>query len=141
METENLLGMLFGQMNAPQQLRFKQAIVAQTIHYVSQRLPVAAQDQGERGLIALANQWITQPTTESDDALKAVSSQSVAGQEYASHFLAPVQAASAVNGYEAVIYALIAAGEWQVAGAKQWQMAAAWDILADRTPPPFEVDF
>jgi hypothetical protein len=41
METENLLAMLFGQMNEQQQLRFKQAIVAQTVFYVSQRLPVA----------------------------------------------------------------------------------------------------
>jgi hypothetical protein len=131
METENILAMLHGQMNDQQQLRFKQAIVTQTIHYVSQRLPLADQDQGERSLIALANQWIAQPTAENVDKAAAASG----GQDY---FLAPARAAAAATGYEAISYALLAAGEFQHAEAKQWQKAAAWDILADRKLPPIE---
>jgi hypothetical protein len=131
METENILAMLYGQMNDQQQLRFKQAIVTQTIHYVSQRLPLADQDQGERSFIALAHQWIAQPTTEHAEQAAAASSD----KEY---FLAPAQAAAAATGYEAIPYALLAAGEFQHVEAKQWQKAAAWDILADRKLPPIE---
>jgi hypothetical protein len=130
METENLLEMLFGQMNDQQQLRFKQAIVTQTIHYVSQRLPEVDRDNGERRWIALAQEWLDRPTTE-NAAKAAVNSDS---HDY---FHTPAQAAAA-TGYEATTYALQAAGEFQQAEAQQWQKAAAWDILADRNPPPIE---
>jgi hypothetical protein len=138
METENILGMLFGQMDERQQLCFKQAIVAQTIHYVSQRLPVADRDQGERSFVALANKWITAPTQENVD--RAASSIDKV-KDCSDYFLSPVQAAGAETGYAAIIYALTAAGEFQLTEAKQWQLATAWDILADRNPPPFEQDF
>jgi hypothetical protein len=143
METENLLAMLFGQMNDQQQLRFKQAIVAQTVFYISQRLPVADQDQGERSFIALANQWLAEPTPENaSKALMATdvdrANSKIVTSEIRDHFLTPAAAAGAENGYEAVKYALIAGGDFQVTEAKQWQMATAWDILADRTPPSVE---
>jgi hypothetical protein len=140
METENLLAMLFGQMTGQQQLHFKQAIVAQTVFYVSQRLPVADQDQGERSFITLANQWLSEPTTENaEQAMTATAIDKVAsGNHVSEYFLTPAEAAGAENGYEAVKYALRAGGDFQVVEAKQWQMATAWDILADRTPPSVE---
>ncbi len=140
METENLLEMLFGQMNEQQQLLFKQAIVAQTIFYVSQRLPIANQDQGERSFIALANQWLATPTPE--QAEQAATASDRMGSEVPNatfdYFAAPAEAAGAKNGYEAIKYALKAGGDFQAAEAKQWQMATAWDILSDRTPPSVE---
>jgi hypothetical protein len=143
METDNLLEMLFRQMNEQQQLRFKQAIVAQTVFYVSQRLPVADQDEGERSFIALANQWLATPTPENaDKALNATAFDRVDGgvrnHDISDYFLTPAAAAGAENGYEAVKYALKAGGDFQVAEAKQWQMATAWDLLSDRTPPSVE---
>jgi hypothetical protein len=143
METENLLEMLFGQMNEQQQLRFKQAIVAQTVFYVSQRLPVADLDNGERSFIELANKWIAEPTAKNAEqaALAAVLDR-VDGEvrhfEMGEYFLTPAEAAGAESGYDAVHHALKAAGDFQVTEAKQWQMATAWDILSDRTPPSVE---
>jgi hypothetical protein len=143
METENLLEMLFGQMNEQQQLRFKQAIVAQTVFYVSQRLPVEDQDEGECSFIALANQWLAAPTPENaEKAMTATIFDRVDGgvrnHDMSNYFLAPAEAAGAENGYEAVKYALKAGGDFQATEAKQWQMATAWDILSDRTPPSVE---
>ncbi len=143
METENLLAMLFGQMTGQQQLHFKQAIVAQTVFYVSQRLPVAEKDEGERSFIALANQWLSEPTTENaQKAMTATAFDGVDGgvrnHDMSDYFLIPAEAAGAENGYEAVKYALKAGGDFQMVEAKQWQMATAWDILADRTPPSVE---
>ncbi len=143
MEAENILEMLFGQMDEQQKIRFKQAIVAQTVFYVSQQLPVEDQDRGERSFIALANQWLTAPTSE--NAAKAVTAIAfdrvdggVRNHDVSDYFLTPAQAAGAENGYEAVKHALKAGGDFQVAEAKQWQMATAWDILSDRTPPSVE---
>ena len=138
METENLLAMLFGQMNEQQQLRFKQAIVAQTVFYVSQRLPAADQDQGERDFVALANQWLAEPSAENAEKARATIVADRSNSAIKDHFFTPAEAAGAENGYEAVKYALIAGGDFQMAEAKQWQMATAWDILADRTPPSTE---
>jgi hypothetical protein len=143
METENLLAMLFGQMNEQQQLRFKQAIVAQTVFYVSQRLPVADRDKGERSFIELANKWIAEPTGENaEQAILATVFDRADGEvrhfEMGEYFLTPAEAAGADSGCDAVTYALKAAGDFQVVEAKQWQMATAWDILADRTPPSVE---
>jgi hypothetical protein len=143
METENLLVMLFGQMNEQQQLLFKQAIVAQTVFYVSQRLPVANRDEGERSLMELANQWLAAPTVENTaKALTATALNPIDGgvrqHGVSDYFLNPAAAAGAENGYEAIKYALQAGGDFQMVEAKQWQMATAWDILADRTPPTVE---
>jgi hypothetical protein len=62
----------------------------------------------------------------------------VRNYEMGEYFLIPAEAAGAENGYDAVCYALRAAGDFQVVEAKQWQMATAWDILADRNPPSVE---
>jgi hypothetical protein len=138
METENLLAMLFGQMSEQQQLRFKQAIVAQTIFYVSQRLPVTDQDQGERDFVALANHWLAEPTIENAEKAQITTVTGRKNNVIRDHFFTPAEAAGAENGYEATKYALIAGGDFQINEAKQWQMATAWDILADRTPPSVE---
>jgi hypothetical protein len=142
METENLLEMLFGQMNEQQQLRFKQAIVAQTVFYVSQRLPIADLDQGERSFIELANNWIAEPTAKNAEQAALAAVDQVDGEaknlSIGEHFLLPAGAAGAENGYEAVFYALKAAGDFQIVEAKQWQMATAWDLLSNQTPPSVE---
>lgn len=142
METENLLKMLFGQMNEQQQLRFKQAIVAQTVFYVSQRLPVTEQDGGERSFIALANQWLATPTPENAEKAAIATVDQLSGKassfDVSDYFLTPAEAAGAKNGYEAVKYALQAGGDFQATEAKQWQSATAWDILSDRIPPSIE---
>jgi hypothetical protein len=129
METENLLKMLFEQMNGQQQLHFKQAIVAQTVFYVSQRLPVADQDEGERSFIALANQWLAAPTPENANKAMVATAfdrvdSGVRNHDMSDYFLIPAEAAGAENGYEAVKYALKAGGDFQVVEAKQWQMAS-----------------
>jgi hypothetical protein len=143
METDNLLAMLFGQMTEQQQLRFKQAMVAQTVFYVSQRLPVADRDEGERSFISLANQWLAGPTPENADKAMIATAfdridSGVRNHDIADYFLTPAEAAGAANGYEAAKYALKAGGDFQIVEAKQWQMATAWDILANRTPPSVE---
>ncbi len=139
METEDLVGMLCERMNRAQQLRFKQAIIAQTIYYVSQHLPPAEQDEGERGLIDVANQWLNEPTaTNADRALTAAVFDRVDGGvrsfDYSDYFLLPAEAAGAKNGHEAARSALQAAGECENE-ARQWQQSAAEAILADREPP------
>jgi hypothetical protein len=140
METKNLLNVLFGQMNRGQQLRFKQAIVAQTIYYVSQRLPHEDLDEGERSFVELANQWLAQPTAENAErAITATIFDRVDGGvryfDYSDYFLTPAEAAGAENGDDATRYASIAAGEFRQDEARQWQTAAALNILADREPP------
>ena len=130
-------------MNEQQQLRFKLAIVAQTVFYVSQRLPIVELDNGERSFIELANKWIAEPTIKNaEQAALAAVLDKVDGEsrhfELSEYFLTPAEAAGADNGYESVPYALKAAGDFQIAEAKQWQMATAWDLLADKTPPSIE---
>jgi hypothetical protein len=140
METKNIVKVLFGQMNQRQKLCFKQAIVAQTIYYVSQHLPHEDLDEGERSFIELANQWLAQPTTENADrAITATIFDRVDGGvryfDYSDYFLIPAEAAGAENGDDATRYALIAAGEFRQDEAQQWQKTAALNILADRDPP------
>jgi hypothetical protein len=137
--TKELLEVLFRRMNASQQLRFKQAIVAQTVYYVSQRLPQADVDLGECGFVEIANQWLEQPTAENADlALTATIFDRVDGGvryfDYSDYFLTPAEAAGSEQGLMATIYAVKAAGEL-LDEAKQWQQAAAYAILADRQPP------
>ncbi|WP_146138370.1 hypothetical protein [Chamaesiphon polymorphus] len=135
MENEDLVKVLFDRMNEGQQLRFKQSIVAQTVYYVSQRLPPVERDEGERGFIELANRWLAQPTAENaDKALMAAVFDRVDGGvryfDYSDYFLLPAEVVGAENGYEATKDALKAAGEF-VAEAKQWQRVVADRILAD----------
>jgi hypothetical protein len=139
MEAEDLVKVLFDRMNPAQQLRFKQAIVAQTVYYVSQRLPPAELDEGERSFTDSAIQWLNEPTAKNaEEALTAWVLDRVDGGvryfDYSDYFLLPAEAAGADNGYEATEDALKAAREAK-AEAKQWQQMAAEAILADREPP------
>jgi hypothetical protein len=142
MATENPVKLLFDRMNPAQQLRFKQAIVAQTIYYVSQRLPPAELDDGERRFTDAATQWLKEPTAaNADNAIAAAIFDRVDGGvryfDYSDYFLLPAEAVGAENGYDATTDAIKAAGESSEA-AKQWQQMAAEAILADRQPPPFD---
>ena len=63
-EPSSALDALFSQMTPEQQLCFKQAVVQQTIYYVTQHLPPKDKDDGERRFIGYAQDWIDEPTQE-----------------------------------------------------------------------------
>ncbi|MEG4987211.1 hypothetical protein QUB08_15775 [Microcoleus sp. BR0-C5] len=125
-------------MREKQQLSFKQAVVRQTIYYVSKQLPREEQDKGERYFISLANKWIEQPTQENaEKASMGVACDYIDGGmryfDYPSYFLAPAEAAAS-SAYGATECALTASGNDSRA-AYQWQITAAWAILNNKEPP------
>ena len=125
-------------MREKQQLSFKQAVVRQTIYYVSKQLPPEETDNGERCFIFLANQWLEQPTEENaKKARTAVVFDCVDGGvryfDYSEYFHAPAWAAGS-STYGATQSALTASGNDSRA-AYQWQITAAWAILNNQEPP------
>lgn len=125
-------------MREKQQLSFKQAVVRQTIYYVSKQLPPEEQDNGERYFISLANKWLDQPTQENaEKASMGVVCDYIDGGmryfDYPSYFLAPAEAAGS-STYGATQSALTASGNDSRA-AYQWQITAAWAILNNQEPP------
>ena len=125
-------------MREKQQLSFKQAVVRQTIHYVSKQLPPEEQDNGERYFISLANKWLDQPTQENaEKASMGVACDYIDGGmryfDYPSYFLTPAEAAGS-SAYGATQSALTASGNDSRA-AYQWQITAAWAILNNKEPP------
>lgn len=125
-------------MSEKQQLSFKQAVVRQTIYYVSKQLPPEEKDNGERYFISLANQWLKQPTEENaENASMGVACDYIDGgmrySDYPSYFLAPAEAAAS-SAYGATQCALTASGNDSRA-AYQWQITAAWAILNNKEPP------
>ena len=141
-EPSEILKSLFSQMTPEQQLCFKQAIVQQAIHYVTQHLPVEDKDDGERFFIALAQDWIDEPTHENAErANGAAVLDSIDGGvrnfDYSPYFLTPAEAAGASDGIEAAKRALEAAGA-QAEIARQWQIAAAEAILQGQALPELD---
>ncbi|MEG4217725.1 hypothetical protein QUA27_20715 [Microcoleus sp. Pol14C6] len=125
-------------MREKQQLSFKQAVVRQTIYYVSKQLPREEQDNGERYFISLANKWIEQPTQENaQKASMGVACDYIDGGmryfDYPSYFLTPAEAAGS-SAYDATQCALTASGNDSRA-AYEWQITAAWAILNNKEPP------
>lgn len=125
-------------MREKQQLSFKQAVVRQTIYYVSKQLPPEEQDNGERDFIFLANRWLEQPTEENaKKAITAVVFDCVDGGvryfDYSEYFHAPAEAAGS-STYGATQCALTASGNDSRA-AYQWQIIAAWAIMNNKEPP------
>jgi len=133
-----LLEELVNLMSEDQQLSFKQAVVRQTIHYVSKQLPPHDLDEGERTFIALAYQWLEQPTEENaENAQTAAIFDSIDGGaryfDYPTYFLEPAWAAGSSAQYVSR-HALVASGTDSQA-ASQWQLATAWAILHHEEPP------
>ncbi|MEG4092556.1 hypothetical protein [Microcoleus sp. Pol12B4] len=125
-------------MREKQQLSFKQAVVRQTIYYVSKQLPREEQDKGERYFISLANKWIEQPTQENaEKASMGVACDYIDGGmryfDYPSYFLTPAEAAGS-SAYGATQCALTASGN-DSRVAYEWQITAAWAILNNKEPP------
>jgi len=138
-EPSNTLEALFNRMMPEQQLCFKQAIVQQTIYYVTQHLPPEDKDDGERRFIAYAQDWIDDPTQENaEGANGAAVLDSIDGGvrhfDYSPYFLTPAEAAGAQNAIHATSYALEAAGS-RAEIARQWQIAAAEAILQGQALP------
>ncbi|NJR64186.1 MAG: hypothetical protein HC772_00780 [Leptolyngbyaceae cyanobacterium CRU_2_3] len=128
-EPSSTLEALFSKMTPEQQLCFKQAVVQQTIYYVTQHLPSEDKDDGERRFIAYAQDWIDEPTQENADrANGAAVLDSIDGGvrhfDYSPYFLTPAEAAGANDAIHATRYALEAAGS-RAEIAHQWQIAAA----------------
>ncbi len=141
-ESRNTLEALFSRMTPQQQLCFKQAVVQQTIYYVSQRLPSEVNDEGERSFISVAQRWLDQPTRENAkyadiSATLDMMDGGVRYFDYSDYYLAPAWAAGARDGLEATNSALRAAGD-DADIARQWQVAAAEAILQGQSLPQFE---
>jgi hypothetical protein len=141
-EPSNTLEVLFSRMTPEQKLCFKQAIVQQTIYYVTQHLPPEDKDDGERRFIAYAQDWIDDPTQENAErANGAAVLDSIDGGvrhfDYSPYFLTPAEAAGAQNAIHATSYALEAAGD-RTEIARQWQIAAAESILQGQALPEFD---
>jgi len=138
MLTKRVTWMVVKLMSEKQQLSFKQAVVRQTIYYVSKQLLPEEKDKGERYFISLANQWIKHPTEENaKKASMGVACDYIDGGmryfDYPSYFLTPAEAAAS-SAYGATQCALTASGN-DSRGAYQWQITAAWAILNNKEPP------
>ncbi|GBO56735.1 hypothetical protein APA_5070 [Pseudanabaena sp. lw0831] len=141
-ESSNTLEALFDQMTPEQKLCFKQAVVQQTIYYVTQHLPAENKDDGERNFIWAAQKWIDEPTSENAAfANNMVTLDLIDGgarnRDYPSYFLTPADAAGANDAIAATSYALEAAGN-RTEIARQWQIAAAEAILQVQALPELD---
>lgn len=141
-EPSNTLDALFNQMSAEQQICLKQAVVRQTVYYVTHHLPPAENEDGQRNFIWAAEKWIDDPTIENANFANAmVAADLIDGgarnRDYPSYFLTPADAAGSSNAILASRHALEAAGS-QSEIARQWQIAAAESILQGQELPEFD---
>ena len=125
-------------MNEKQQIAFKQAVVRQTIYYVSKHLPSEANDEGEHSFIAIANQWIENPTEKNaDNAMMSVVADSIDGGaryfDYPVYFHNPAIAAGSNTHYAA--QTALESAENDSKSAYQWQMTTALAILNNEELP------
>ena len=130
-------------MTASQKLHFKQAIVRQAIHLVSQRLPPEEQDEGHRDGIHAAMNWLKEPTEENASAATVFGVSScwdggVRYHDYPADLLDPAWAAGETDEYRAAYHAVHAALPAEREAARQWQIAAAQAIGQGDEPPPLE---
>lgn len=128
-------------MTPNQKLRFKQAVVRQAIHFVSQRLPPEEEDDGHRGGIIAATNWLNEPTEEkARDASAYAASECWDGgaryDDYPKSFLKPADAAGATNICNAAWIAAGSAPPTEQGEARQWQIASAQAISRGQEPLP-----
>jgi hypothetical protein len=129
---------LVAAMTPDQQLRFKQAVVRQAIHFVSRRLPPEEEDDGHRACINVAMAWLLEPTEAraSDAATFAISECWDGGARYDDYprvFLEPVYAVG-LDGCASARRAVYAALPEEQDAARRWQVAAADAILRGEEP-------
>ncbi len=137
----NELEELVRAMTPAQKLRFKQAVVRQVIHFVSKRLPPEEEDDGHRGGIIVATNWLNEPTDEkARDASSFAASECWDGgaryDDYPKSFLDPADVAGATDLCSAARIAAQAAPPTEQEEARQWQIAAAQAILQGQEPLP-----
>jgi hypothetical protein len=128
------LGRLVQAMTSSQKLRFKQAVVRQSIYFVSKRLPPEAEDEGHRDGILVATNWLNEPTAEKAEAATMFAASScwdggVRYHDYTADFLDPAWTAGETDVYKAAYHAANSAPLVERALARQWQIACAQAIL------------
>jgi uncharacterized protein YjbI with pentapeptide repeats len=128
-------------MNSAQRLRFKQAVVAQAIHFVSKLLPPEAKDDGHRRGIRAAIRWLKEPTDEvAKDATFLVVAECWDGgvryYDYPAHFLDPAWVAGEMDICKAARLAANTAPSAEREAALRWQIESAQAILRGAEPPP-----
>ncbi|NJK43552.1 MAG: hypothetical protein HC933_04140 [Pleurocapsa sp. SU_196_0] len=127
-------------MTLEQQLRFKQAVVRQAIHFVAKRLPPTNEDDGHRSCLRVATDWLNEPTEQKarDAATYAVSECWDGGARYDDYprvFLEPVYAV-AFDGWDSAQRAMYCVPQAEQEAARQWQIASAHAIGRDQEPLP-----
>lgn len=137
------LGELLEAMSVDQKLRFKQAVVRQTIHFISQLLPPEEEDDGDRSGIWAATSWLNEPTEEKAHAATMYGvgecwDGGVRNHDYPLAFLNPAWAAGESDLPRAAGYGVDSAPAAEREAALQWQIEAARFILRDEEPPPLD---
>ena len=137
------LAALLDAMTPDQRLRFKQAVVRQTIHFVSRLLPPDDEDDGHRTGILLALDWLNEPTDEKAHAatMSGVAECWDGGVRYHDYpllFLDPAWAAGESDLGRAAEYGVRSAPAAERETAREWQMESARAILRNDEPPPLE---
>lgn len=128
-------------MTSAQRLRFKQAVVAQAIHFVSKLLPPEAKDEGHRRGIRAAVRWLREPSNEvaRDVTFLAVGERWYGGvryYDYPGYFLDPAWVAGETDVCKAARLAVNTASPEEQEAALRWQIASAQAILWGAEPPP-----
>jgi uncharacterized protein YjbI with pentapeptide repeats len=128
-------------MTSAQRLRFKQAVVAQAIHFVSKLLPPEADDQGHRSGVRAAIRWLREPSDEvaRDVAFLAVGEcwdGGVRYYDYPAYFLDPAWVAGETDVCKAARLAVNTAPPAEREAALRWQIASAQAILRGAESPP-----
>lgn len=128
-------------MTSAQRLRFKQGVVAQTIHFVSKLLPPEADDDGHRKGIQAAIRWLREPSDEvARDATFLTVAECWDGgvryYDYPAHFLEPAWAAGETDVCKAARFAVNTAPPAEREAALRWQIESAQAILRGAEPPP-----
>jgi len=129
-------------MTVDQRLRFKQALVRQTIHFVSKLLP-PEEDDGHRSGILAAMNWLNEPTEEKAQAANVYGVSEcwdggVRYHDYPLVFLDPAWAAGESDLCRAAGYGINSVPAEEREAARQWQIEAARAVLRDDEPPPLE---
>ncbi len=125
---------LVSQLNEEQQIQLRQALVRQTIHYVSQRLPPEDLDDGHKQGCDRAAHWLENPTAEvafnaSAWATGECWDGGVRYSDYPLYFLEPVFVLEAADLDDVARLAAKTAPESDRDAVIEWQIAAVQAIM------------
>jgi len=128
-------------MTSAQRLRYKQAVVAQAIHFVSKLLPSEADDDGHRKGIQAAIRWLREPSDEvARDAIFLTVAECWDGgvryYDYPVYFLDPARAAGETDVCKAARLAVNTAPPAERDAALRWQIESAQAISRGAEPRP-----